>query len=374
MRKVLSILFLILVSVVSYSQETYVFFGSYNWDKSKPGIYVYHLNSETGKLKKVCEIASILNPSYLTLSSNGRFLYACTDSKTPNAGSVSSFEFNPNKKELKFLNSQPSGGENPVYVAIHQNGKWLANANYNDGSLSIFPIEPNGYIAPIAQNVKYQNGSVNPQRQTGSHIHSAVFSPDVDFLISSDLGADKLRVYQFNVGEKVPLNMFPKQVKSAPGSGPRHFTFHPNGKLGYSIEELSGTISVYDYNNGSLNLIQEIKTHPESITDNFESSDVHVSPDGNFLYATNRGAENNIAIFSIEQNGTLKSLGYQSALGEHPRTFAIDPSGKFLIVTNVETSNVVVFKRNLTTGMLLQIGEKLKINHVSSVQIQQIKD
>lgn len=275
MKKILSAFLLFFLSLQLYSQETYVFFGSYNWDKNKPGIYVYQLNQKNGKLKKVTETSGIYNPSFITLSPNGQFLYACTDAKTP-VGTVSGFEFKPSEKELSFLNSQPSGGENPVYVSVHKSGKWLANANYNDGSLSIFPLNANGEIGTINHKVQFEKGSVNPKRQERAHIHASIFSPENDYLLFPDLGADKIRVYKFDVNQDRPLNMIENAVKTDPGSGPRHFTFHPNGKIGYSIEELSGEISVYNYNAGNFDLIEKVKTHPDNLTEGFESSDVHL--------------------------------------------------------------------------------------------------
>lgn len=369
MRKIYSLILLFLISSTLFAQEAYVFFGSYNWDKNKPGIYVYMLNSKTGKLKKVTETSGVYNPSFITLSPNGKFLYACTDAKTP-VGSVSSFAFNPKKKELKFLNSQPSGGENPVYVSVSNNGKWLANANYNDGSFSIFPISEDGKIQPFVNNVKYSGeGSSNAKRQDHSHVHSAVFSPDFKNIYFLDLGSDKIRSFQFDENAKDPLIMPEAFVKTELGFGPRHLSFHPNGKIGYAIGELSGELNVYQYNSGKLDFIQKIKTHPEDLTEGFESSDVHVSPDGKFLYATNRGNENNIAIFSVAENGTLKNIGYQSVLGKHPRTFAIDSSGNFLITTNVNSSDAVVFRRDLKTGLFTKT-DSVSIENVTCVQIQ----
>lgn len=356
-----------------FAQNTYVFLGSYNRDKTAEAIQVYQLDTLKGKLSKVTSAKNIINPSYLTLSPNGKFLYACTDTKTPNAGSVSSFEFNPENKTLTFLNKQSSGGENPVYVSVHKSGKWLVNANYTEGSVSVHPILENGKIDSLAQNFQYTDGSVNKERQTKSHVHSAIFSPQNDYLFLPDLGADKIRCYQFDENKKQPLietkNPFTKTDLEA---GPRHFTFHPNQKFGYCIEEMAGAISVYQYENGTLNKIQRINTHSDKIKSGFESSDIHISPDGKFLYATNRGKENNIAIFSIDKNGLLKNIGYQSTLGKHPRIFAIDESGKFLIATNVLTGNVVVFKRNQKTGMLKKTENKIKMDNVSCVQIKRI--
>jgi 6-phosphogluconolactonase len=188
-----------------------------------------------------------------------------------------------------------------------------------------------------------------------------------------DLGADKIRCYQFDETQKKPLiEAKVPFTKTDLESGPRHLTFHPNQKFGYCIEEMSGTVSVYQYENGTLNKIQRVNIHPDNITEGFESSDIHISPDGKFLYATNRGKENNIAIFSIAENGFLTNIGYQSTLGKHSRVFAIDETGKFLIVTNVESGNVVVFKRNPKTGLLKKAGKEIKMANVSCVQIRKI--
>jgi 6-phosphogluconolactonase len=362
-----------LVTFNIFSQNTYVFLGSYNKDKEAEAIQVYQLDTLNGKLAKITAAKNIINPSYLTLSPNGKYVYACTDTKTPNAGSVSSFEFNPENKTLTFLNKQGSGGENPVYVSVHKSGKWLVNSNYTEGSVSVHPLLENGKIDSIAQNFQYSDGSIHKERQTRSHVHSAVFSPQFDYLFLPDLGADKIRCYQFDETQKQPLietkNPFTKTDLEA---GPRHFTFHPNQKFGYCIEEMAGAISAYQYENGTLQKIQRINTHPDKIKEGFESSDIHISPDGKFLYATNRGKENNIAIFSIAENGLLTNIGYQSTLGKHPRIFAIDESGKFLIATNVISGNVVVFKRNTKTGLLKKVGKEVKMENVSCIQIKRI--
>ena len=361
----------IFICINLYSQGTYVFLGSFNRDKTQDGIYVYELDTVNGNLLPITSINNLSNPSFLTLSPNGKYLFACTESKTPHAGSVSSFEFKPENKTLTFINSQPSGGENPVYLTVHKEGKWLINGNYTEGSVSVYPISETGTIDSMVQNFQFLEGSIHPQRQDRSHIHATVFSPSFDYLFLPDLGADKIRSYEFNGEKEKPLALEEQQtIQTTPGSGPRHFTFSPNQQFAYCIEELSGTISVYSYENGKLDAIQRVKTHSKKQKQNFESSDLHISPDGKFLYASNRGFENSIAIFSIQNNGKLTPIGYQSTFGEHPRTFALDESGKFIIVTNVVSGNVVVFRRNNTTGLLTRVGTELNINNVSCVQIR----
>ena len=372
-KNILSLVLSLLICTSVFSQNTYVFLGSYNRDKTAESIQVYQLDTLNGQLSKIAFAKDIINPSYLTVSPNGKYVYACTDTKTPNSGSVSSFEFNPESKSLTFLNKQGSGGENPVYVSVHKSGKWLVNANYTEGSVSVHPLLENGKIDSIAQNFQYTDGSLHKERQTKSHVHSAVFSPEFDYLFLPDLGADKIRCYRFDGTLKQPLvETKTPFTKTDLEAGPRHFTFHPNKKYGYCIEEMSGSISVYQYENGDLTKVQRINTHPDKIKEGFESSDIHISPDGKFLYASNRGKENNIAIFSIEENGLLKNIGYQSTFGNHPRFFAIDESGKFLIATNVNSGNVIVFKRNPKTGFLKKVGKEIKMENVSCVQIKRI--
>ncbi|WP_317619153.1 lactonase family protein [Chryseobacterium foetidum] len=354
-----------------FGQKTFVFFGSFNWDKEKDGIFVYELDTFKGSLSKVTTVRNIKNPSFLTLSADGKYVFACTDSKTEKDGSVSSFRFNSKNKSLTFINSQKSGGENPVYLAAHKNGKWLVNGNYTEGSVSVYPILVDGKIQPFVQNIQFSEGSVNKMRQDRAHIHSTVFSPDFRYVFLPDLGADKIRCYQFNEDRNKPLESCSQPfIKTTAGSGPRHFTFHPNGNFAYVIEEMGGAVSAYQYKEGNLTNIQRIFTHSDKFKEGFESSDIHISPDGKFLYASNRGSENNIAIFAIENDGTLKTVGYQSTKGKHPRAFGMDEMGKFIIVANTRTGKVVVFKRNSETGLLKKAGRKIKIKNVSAVQIR----
>jgi len=351
-----------------YSQQ-YVFFGSYNWDKNSEGIYVYELNNETGKLTKITSVKDIVNPSYITISSDGKYIYASSESKIKNGGSVSAFSFNKETKKLTYLNQQKSGGENPVYLSVHKNGKWLVNGNYTDAGISVYPLLEDGRIDSLRQILHFSEGSINPDRQTKAHIHSAVFAPDFNAILFTDLGADKIRIYPFESNQQNPLNekesLF---IKTKAGSGPRHLTFSEDGKTAYCIEEMAGEISVYSFRENKLTEIQKISTHPSEIKSGFESSDLHISPDGKFLYATNRGKENNIAIFKIKPDKTLETVGYKKTFGKHPRTFAIDETGSSLIVTNVATENAVVFKINKKTGALKKVGRPVKITNVSCVK------
>jgi len=366
--KKLLVMIIALLGMTAYGQE-FVFFGSYNGDKTTEGIFVYQLDTISGKLHKITAVKDVLNPSYLTISPNGKYVYACTDTRVPNAGSVTAYEFNPNKKSLTLLNSPKSSGENPVYLNVSQNGKWLVNCNYNESTVAVYPILKNGAIDSLSQLIKYTEASGITKRQEKSHVHSAVFSPDQKAIFFPDLGADKIWMYPFENNNNQPIQTSQSAfVKTNPGSGPRHFTFSPNQKLAYCIEELSGSISVYDYQNSKLEKIQDIATHSNKLKEGFESADIHISPDGKFLYASNRGTEDNIAIFKIEPNGTLQIVGYEPTQGKHPRSFAINKTGKFVIIANVISGTVTVFKRDFKSGKLQKIEQTLDIKNVSCVK------
>ena len=377
-RNFLLLSFLVL-AICTNAQKSYVFIGSYNAHKNTPGIYVYELDTLSGQLKEVSVFKNIRNPSFLTLSPNGQFIIACTETQTANAGSVTSFAFDPTDGGLTLVNSQKSGGENPVYVSADISGRWLINANYTSGSASVFRINEEGKISPAIQAIYYTDSSINKSRQDHSHIHSAVFSPDNKYVFFPDLGADKIRVYQFDTLKNEPFQKGPiRFTKTFPGSGPRHITFNSKGNVAYCIEEMGGAVGVYSFAKGTLKPIQRLIMHPENSENNsskkivsYSSADIHLSPDGRFLYASNREPQNNIAIFSVKKNGTLKAIGFDSTYGVHPRNFAIDPTGKFLIVANQISGNIVVFRRNQSTGLLENTGEKIKIESPSCIKIRQ---
>ncbi len=367
LKKIISLLVILVSGTVVFAQQCYVFVGSYNTDKTKNGIYVFSMNTNTGELTPVSSVKNVMNPSFISLSPNGKYLYACTDTRMANAGNIASYGFNQKEGTLSFINSQSSGGDNPVYVSPHPSGKWLIAANYYGGSAAVFPVDENGVVAPAAQVIAYKDSSINKERQERSHIHSANFSPDGRYAYFPDLGADKIRIYRFMAGNKTPLHTAtPAYIKTIPGSGPRHFAVHPNQKYAYCITELNGAIEVYR-NLPNLQLIQNLFTHPANSTETFGSADIHISPDGRFLYASNRGTENNIAIYSIQKNGTLQLAGYEPSGGEHPRNFGLSPDGKFLLAANMNSGDIVVFKRNAQTGLLQKTGFQVKVFNPSVV-------
>lgn len=360
-----------IASLLLQAQTYYVFVGAYVPKAADQGINVYVLDTLSGELKHQSLCPELVNPSYLNLSPNGKFLYACTEARVPKGGNVSSFTFDSLSGKLTFLNKQPSGGENPVYVNVHRSGKWVVNTNYTEASVTAYSVNADGSLNPAAQLFEYKEGSnVVIDRQAAAHTHSCVFSPNYEQVIVPDLGADKLRMYHFDAKATQPLTELAGNAAPA-GNGPRHFSFHPNQKFAYCIEELSGTVSAYRYKKGKLTSIQNISAHPQELQSGFSGADIHTSPDGRFLYVSNRGNENNLVIYAIHRSkGILTNVGYQPTLGNHPRNFTLDPTGKFLLVANMNSNNIVVFKRDVQTGLLTKMSVTEGIPSPSCIKVR----
>ena len=351
------------------SNTTYLFIGTYTDSKPGKGIYVYTMNAQTGELTKASNGENIMNPSFLNISHDGKYLYACTDTKTALPGSISSFAIDSVTGKINFINKQSSAGANPVYVALDKSNKFIVNANYTEGNVSVFSTGKDGSVNPCLQSIRFTDSSINKERQEKSHIHSVFFSPGYDYVYLPDLGSDKIRAFKFNPGSPEPLiAMDNLTVRTVPGSGPRHMAFHPNKKFAYCIEEMSGMVVAFACNNGKLTLLQTISSNSKKLVE-YSSADIHISPDGLFLYGSNRG-ENTISIFSIGGNGKLKLMGHQSTLGEGPRNFTLDPTGHFLLVANQLTNNIVVFKRDAKTGLLTNTGSQVTVPAPSCLQMR----
>lgn len=344
------------------AQDPYLFIGTYTSNGSK-GIYVYKFNSTTGDVSWVSNTDSSSNPSFLAVTKDGKYLYAVNEVSRDKAGFVASYAFDRSAGTLTFLNKQSSGSENPCHVSVTKDGKWVATANYTGGSLAVFPVKNDGSLEPYAQHIVHSGKGLNPQRQEKPHVHSVFFSPDEKYLLSPDLGLDQVSIYQFDPHAKEPLTPAATPFAATPaGTGPRHLVFSPGGKYLYVLEEMGGAVDVFDYKNGEVHFLQRVLTHPSDYTGQPGSADIHISPDGKFLYASNRGDENNIAIFAVSPvTGMLANVGYQSTLGTGPRNFMIDPSGNFLLVANQKTNNIVIFRRNKFSGMLDATGKQIEI-------------
>jgi 6-phosphogluconolactonase len=362
-HKFLLLIFLFLCAVIAKAQQQhYLITGTYTTGKSE-GIYVYQFNSNDGSAKAVSSI-KISNPSFVAVSPEEKFVYSVEENAADKGrgGNITAFSFDKTTGTLTFINRQPSAGDHPCYVSADKTGKWVAAGNYTSGSLSILPVLANGSLGAATTIIKHEGSGFNKARQASPHVHCTYFSPDNRFLFVPDLGIDKVMIYAFD--ETTGKLTAAKQsfAESVPGSGPRHISFHPSNKYAYLMQELSGTITTFKYKNGKLKSRQIISSMPAGDTSFAGSADIHVSPDGKFLYASNRAESNTIAIFSINQkNGKLSLTGHQSTLGKTPRNFNFDPTGNFLLVANQNSDAIIIFKVDKQTGLLNDTNNRIDV-------------
>ncbi|MFD2144264.1 lactonase family protein [Mucilaginibacter antarcticus] len=260
---------------------------------------------------------------------------------------------------MEQINSQPSSGS-PCYITVDKARKNVIIANYGGGSLQVFPVNKDGSLGASTQTIKSEGMGPNHGRQEAPHIHSAVLSPDEKYLMVADLGTDKINIYNYKAS-KIPA-LTPAAtpfVSTKPGSGPRHSEFSKNGKFMYNVQELTATITTYAYNNGNLAEVETVKMMPDNFNGVNGAADIHISPDGLFLYATNRGTANEIVAYAIDQQTGRLTFVDRYLTGPVPRNFVIDPTGQYLLVGT--TKVIHVYTRNITTGKLKLNGDPIKI-------------
>jgi len=345
-----------------YAESLDVYFGTYTTGRNaSEGIYRSVLDTDTGELAAPVLAAEAKNPSFVEIHPNGKYLYAVSESG--DAGTVSAYAIDLKTKNLKLLNTRPSGGSGPCHVNIDHVGKNVLVTNYNSGSVSVIPIKSDGSLAEPACFVQHEGASVNPQRQKGPHAHSVNISADNRFAFVADLGLDKVMIYKLDVEKGTITANNPAFARVKPGSGPRHFTFGINGKHAYVINEMGGTITAFAYEpaSGTLTEIQTVSTLPDDFTGTNGCAEVRVHPSGRFLYGSNRGHDS-IAVYRIDPaKGTLTFVEHERAGIKTPRNFNIDPTGKFCLVANQGADSVVVFRIDQKTGALEPTGNQITI-------------
>jgi 6-phosphogluconolactonase len=354
MKKSIFFLLALFSVFVAQAQNYNLIIGTYTNKGTSEGIYVYDYNSLTAETKLKSTSKSI-NPSYLAVSPNKKFIYAVNeDGKN---STVSSFNYNSQSGDLTFLNKISSEGADPCYITVDYN---VFVANYSGGSISILGRNK-GYLTNARQVLGHTGKSIDPnKRQESAHVHQVLISPDKKYIISTDLGEDQVYIYKIIESHAYTLGLV-KTIKTNAGSGPRHMAFSPNGKFAYLAHEFNGSITAFKYSNGDLTKLQEIGTTPKEFKGKIDGADIHVSPDGKFLYETNRGDANTVSAFSITKDGTLTLVETISTLGKGPRNFSIDPSGNFLLVAHQYTNDVVIFKRDKITGKLTDSGKRINV-------------
>ena len=359
MKKSLFLLPFLFCSLHSKAQSTEynLLIGTYTNTGKSEGIYVYDFNTKTAAFRAKSITKNVINPSYLTVSKDNAFVYAVNEDGANS--SVSAFSFDPVKGSLEPLNKLATKGADPCFVIADDVN--VLTANYSGGSISVFGRDSSGAVSGPKQIVQHSGGSVNKDRQQGPHVHQVRFSPDKKYIISNDLGTDKIYIYKYQPTEAANVLVAHDSVAVKAGTGPRHITFSKDGKFAYLLTEMGGLVYAYSYNDGKLTLLQETAIFGKDFKEQSGAADIHLTPDGKFLYATNRGNANSITRFAVQANGKLVKKTEVPTLGKGPRNFAIDPSGNFLLVAHQYTNDVVIFKINKETGALTDTGKRIEL-------------
>jgi 6-phosphogluconolactonase len=334
-------------------------------DDKATGIYVYKLDMATGTLSPVSTSPGTVNPSYIQVHPSGQWIYAVNEtgsSQGDPSGTVSAFRLTKGGTVLEFINTVPSAGNYPCFIQIDQTGHFAMVANYGSGTVSLLPLKADGSLGTAVSTDRHA-GRGPSDRQEAAHAHMIEVSPDNQFAYSCDLGTDKIYRYLLDT-ENGTLIASGDPYSTKPGSGPRHLVFHPVKNFVYVVNELNGTIECMtaDTLTGKLSGFQIISTLAAGDGHDAGCADIHIAPSGNFLYASNRGTYNNIAMYSIaEDTGTLTLIGHQDVKGKTPRSFVIDPTGTYLLVANQDSDNVVTFRIDPETGKLIDTGIEASI-------------
>jgi len=343
-----------------------IYIGTYT-DQATPseGIYLYEFDPATAKLDLLGAVGKADDPGFLTLSADGRFLYTInelTQFKGQDGGGVTAFAVDRATGKLTFLNDQPTHGKHPCHITLDPSGRWALVANYSSGSLSIFPVQADGRLGPASSVIQNQGHGPRPE-QEAAHVHSTLFDPTGRYLLVSDLGIDQILIYDFDASTGKPHAHNPAAIHTDAGAGPRHMTFHPNKRWFYQVNELNGSVGAYafDANQGSFTHLHTVSTLPADFHDHVNSADIHITPNGKFLYASTRGYDS-IAVFAIDQQtGHLSRVELITENINWPRNFAIDGTGEYLLVANQHNNTVVTFRIDATTGRLTQVGDIIQV-------------
>ena len=341
--------------------ELYMLVGTYTSQEGSKGIYVYKFDTDTGRSDSV-SMVEVANPSYVAISPDEKFVYSVGENGKDDSF-AHSFSFDKKSGQLTLLNSQLTNGSSPAYITLDAQGHNVFTANYGGGSISQFNIHTDGTLSALTNLFEFEGKGEDSIRQQQPHLHSVRYSPDGMHMFATDLGTD--RIYRYKSvnsvfeGQPALLKSDTSIFATPAGTGPRHFDFHPSGLYFYLLGELSGEIIVYDYNMGDLKQKQRILVDTIGARG---SADIHVSPNGRFLYASNRLKADGIGVFAIDaEDGTLTKVGYQLT-AKHPRNFAITPNGKFLLVAGRDDNVIQVYSIDRETGLLTDTHQDITID------------
>ena len=345
-----------------------LYVGTYTSGPTKSeGIYIQKFNVETGELTPHKVISGVEEPSFLAFGKNKRLLYAVNETleyEGMKSGAVSSFSIDERSGGLRLINKQPSLGGAPCHLSVTAKGDYVLVANYVGGNVSVHPVNRDGSLGTSVDLEQHQGKGPNTERQEAPHAHSVILDGSDRFAFVNDLGIDKVAIYAFDA-KRGTLSPNPGQpsYSTKPGAGPRHFKIHPNSRFAFIVNELDMTVSslAFDAKRGTLSELQTIPTLPSGYSGPNSCADLHISPNGDFLYASNRGHDSIVCCKIDKKTGKLQLIEHVSSGGKTPRNFAIDPSGGYLLAANQRSDSIVVFKINKASGKLTPTGKSVNV-------------
>lgn len=363
MKLVSIFLTLIMMTACASKKEYQLVVGTYTKNTESKGIYTLRVNPAEKKYSVLSTESSVENPSFLAFkhlsdkksTETERLLYSVGEGST--AGSVHAFRLIPETGRLQALNSLSANGRGSCSVTATDSHVMIAN--YSSGNLNVFSLHPDGSLNSLVQNIQHQGGSVNPDRQKGPHAHQVIFDPSGNYLFSNNLGNDLLYVYRYDAENETSPLVAIDSLMMEQGGGPRHLTFTKNGMTLYVLQEMTGTISIVHFENERLTLkgSASVVTKPG----NSGAADIHLSPDGRFLYATNRIDYNDITVFAVKSPSILEFVAQYSTEGIAPRNFMITNDGAYVFVGNQRSDEIVVFQRDAKKGTLKDTGLRIPV-------------
>jgi len=361
MYRSLGILIFTVIYSTAFSQKDYsnIYFYVSSFDEDHlSGIALYNLNFKTGEIVYLKEFGEEINSDYLAIGNNGGYLVSVAQEEGIKSGLMTSFSIDKESGLLEYIDEFYTDGHGPCHVAIDNKGNFAFVAHYDEGVISVILRNEKGELLKITDKIKHTGSSVNKDRQESAHPHMVYPTPRGSFVLVPDLGMDKVMAYHLKSnGRLKPTKQ--KSLDLEPGSGPRHIAFHPNGNFGYVVNELNSTVTAFTFNksNGSMTIIESKRSVPDDYSESNYLADVHLSRDGRFLYASNRG-HNSLSVFKVDESiGGIELIDNVDCGGDWPRAFNISPTGDFLLVANEKSDNIVVFRLDEATGMLTKLGE-----------------
>jgi 6-phosphogluconolactonase len=339
-----------------------LYFGTYTFNGQSGGIYVYDI-SEEGKLQKISTCGDCENPSYLAMKADTLY----SSDEIDGMGRISSYAIDRDGA-LTRTGSSEFPGRSLCHISVWPNGKYISGANYEEGSFITCEILPDRSVGKLIHSFTGDAIGVDPRRQQKQHAHCSVISPDGKIMAGADLGGDRLYLFDADTctGE-LKLRADQPWVETEPGEGPRHFVFSGDGKFGYLLTEMGNSIYVYSTGeNGYFEKLQTVSSLHDGFSAKSTAAAIKISPDGRYVYASNRGADNLVS-YAIGKDGTLSNPSFYPAYGRSPRDFCVSPCGRFMVITNQDTGNVFVVKRDIADGSLNEITDEAKIPLVTCV-------